>query len=496
MAPASVDNAIPAYLSRAGSGFMLVVEAKPGASGRPVGRVVSAHDSTDPSIRPDLEIITSQALGDGSATVCDRKAPAIGGVPATVPASFASTQRISDTISDLACRFEVFVDSAAACTTTSKGEFSFVDKGSTAQFCMVVARAWGFPLGDTLLTVRVRDVDGNSGPSKQLRIRVPSAADAQMAEPRLDQPAPGKAEVNAVPQTAHSGSTTSGSVTKPAVLPAPTTLPSEPVAAARSSGQRPAGPEVPVLTAAQRALTDSDLAVVVGIEKYQDLPASDYSGADAGLVKQYFVALGVPERNIELLLNERATQSGIRKIVESWLPNRVKAGSRVFFYYSGHGAPDPASGNAYLVPYDGDPNYLATTGYAIQTLYDKLGALPATEVAVVLDACFSGTGGRSVLAKGARPLVMVAETRSVAPNLAVLGATTAAQISTSSAEIGHGILTYYFLKAINDGKRDLAEIYTAITPEVEDAAKLLNVRQTPSLLPDVSELRGRFRFRN
>ncbi|MBI4517885.1 MAG: hypothetical protein HY699_18930 [Deltaproteobacteria bacterium] len=108
---------------------------------------------------------------------------------------------------------------------------------------------------------------------------------------------------------------------------------------------------------------------------------------------------------------------------------------------------------------------------------------------MVLDACFSGAGGRSVLAKGARPLVMIKETRTLA-------AARGAQISTSSPEVGHGILTYYFLKAIRDGKKDLAEIYRTITPEVGDAAKLLNVTQTPSLIPDASELRGRFRFRN
>ena len=60
-----------------------------------------------------------------------------------------------------------------------------------------------------------------------------------------------------------------------------------------------------------KIMGDNDMAVVIGVERYQDLPASDYSSSDAKLMKEYLVSLGVKERNIELLLNERATQSSI-----------------------------------------------------------------------------------------------------------------------------------------------------------------------------------------
>ncbi|MCX8023253.1 MAG: hypothetical protein N2745_10835, partial [Syntrophorhabdaceae bacterium] len=72
---------------------------------------------------------------------------------------------------------------------------------------------------------------------------------------------------------------------------------------------------------------------------------------------------------------------------------------------------------------------------------------------VKLDSCFSGAGGRSVLAKGARPLVIMSDIKTIPPNMAVLSATQGTQISVSSPEKGHGIFTYYFLKALKDGKR-------------------------------------------
>ncbi|MEN6623529.1 MAG: S41 family peptidase [Smithella sp.] len=253
--------------------------------------------------------------------------------------------------------------------------------------------------------------------------------------------------------------------------------------------------EKPTFTAAEKIWTENDLAVIIGVEKYQDLPAAEYSSKDAYLVKDFFISLGLKERNIELLLNERATLSSIKKTLETWLPNHARKNSRVVIYYSGHGAPDASSGDAYLVPYDGDPNYLSDTGYPLKRLYEKMGRLHVKEVIVVLDSCFSGSGGRSVLAKGARPLVMMTATPIISNNMVVLSAAEGSQISASSPEKGHGLFTYYFLKALNEGRKNILDVYEYIRPQVEDEAKMLNVRQTPQISPRVEKLKGKFYLR-
>lgn len=166
---------------------------------------------------------------------------------------------------------------------------------------------------------------------------------------------------------------------------------------------------IPILDNPQVVFGQDDVAVIIGIEKYQNIPKSEFSYNDAKLMKGYLKALGFPERNIEFITDEKATRSGIEKTVENWLSNRAKKSSRVFIYYSGHGSPEPTTGKASLVPYDGDPNYLSVTGYPISRLYDKLGQLQVKEVVIVLDACFSGAGGRSVIAKGTRPIVITTE---------------------------------------------------------------------------------------
>jgi WD40 repeat protein len=269
---------------------------------------------------------------------------------------------------------------------------------------------------------------------------------------------------------------------KPAYMPAPSPPP-EPADDVN---------DVPDFNATQRK---NDIAVVIGIENYRSLPKSDFSKSDAKIVKDYLKALGFPERNIAFLTEESASLSDIKKTMELWLPNRVKKDSTVVIYYSGHGAPDPSTGDAYIVPYDGDPNYLAVTGYPLKAMYERLGKMQAGKVLVLIDSCFSGAGGRSLLAKGARPLVMMAEQSALSRNLAVLSATQGSQISTSSPEKGHGVFTYYFLKALKDGKKDLADIYESIKPQVEDEARAMNVQQSPSLSPETEQVKGNFAVR-
>lgn len=231
-----------------------------------------------------------------------------------------------------------------------------------------------------------------------------------------------------------------------------------------------------------------DYAVVIGIENYADLPAATYAERDATAVRNFIRAMGVPERNIVLMTGSRATKSGLEKTIEDWLPNNVSAKSRVYFYYSGHGAPDAKSGGAYLLPSDGDPQYLSRTGYPLKQLYFQLGQLKAKSVLVALDSCFSGAGGRSVLAKGTRPLVGKID-MSVQPEgkVSVISASAGDQISGSNDEAGYGLFTYNLLQGLNGGAKNsqgevtLKSLYSYLKPHVQDDARRSNRDQTPQL---------------
>ena len=267
----------------------------------------------------------------------------------------------------------------------------------------------------------------------------------------------------------------------------------------------PAAPPAPVsdvdrLPAPMAKPRPNAYAIVIGIESYRaHLPKADFADRDAQLVGEYLIrVLGYPEGHVVVLVNENATKTDLEKYVEAWLPNNIEADGSVFIYYSGHGAPNPKSGDAYLVPYDGDATFVEKTGYPLKRLYAYLEKLPAKDITVVLDSCFSGAGGRSVLAEGARPMVLSVENTLLAGGkTVVLAASAGDQISGTFKEKGHGLFTYFFLKGLQgeadankDGTIDLAELYEYVKPNVQKIArKQYNNEQTPQLLASPELLR-------
>jgi hypothetical protein len=266
------------------------------------------------------------------------------------------------------------------------------------------------------------------------------------------------------------------------------------------AGEAPSRKVSPVITsdidelpAARSKPNRNAYAIVIGIENYRrNLPKADYAAQDARLVAAYLIkVMGYPEENVVTLVNENATNVDLAKYFEKWLSNNVEKDGTVFVYYSGHGAPNPRTGSAYLVPYDGDPSFIDQTGYSLQRMYDALGRLKAKEIIVALDSCFSGAGGRSVLAEGARPLVINLQSSLVLPgNIKVMAAASGDQISSTYKNKGHGLFTYFMLKGIKnkdvmnpDGSIRMDDLFGYIGPQVERIArKHYNNEQTPQLI--------------
>jgi len=166
--PLGEIKGVPVYFRSSGFGFKLVVEAKAGMNGLAPGTTTSDRAPGDPTRRPDLQVESARPLGDGSSAVCD------GGVPAIDPPDFGASQIVADALNDLGCNFGTATSPNFACTQDQFGTTSFVDPTTKVQFCSQVERPFAFPDGDTLLSLRVRDVAGNLGPLRQLLLRVGS----------------------------------------------------------------------------------------------------------------------------------------------------------------------------------------------------------------------------------------------------------------------------------------------------------------------------------
>jgi hypothetical protein len=229
-------------------------------------------------------------------------------------------------------------------------------------------------------------------------------------------------------------------------------------------------------------------ALIIGIERYRDVSAATGARGDAErFAEMARTTLGVPDDNVRLLLDDRASKTDIAKQIR-WLQSNVPAGGRIYVYFSGHGAPDPTNGTSYIVPYDGDPQYLGESAIKMTQVLGDLEKTKAKDVIAFADSCFSGAGGRSVLAPGTRPLVRVEEVKTTA-RVALLSASSGAEISGPTADGKGGLFSKYLIDAIGSGQADmngdgqisLKELDDWIKPRVKREAKRANREQTPSV---------------
>lgn len=230
-------------------------------------------------------------------------------------------------------------------------------------------------------------------------------------------------------------------------------------------------------------------AVIVGIEKYTGLPTPTGARADAerfaDVAKR---SLGIPAAHVHLLIDAQGTKGSIEREVE-WAKSSVPPGGRIYFYFSGHGAPDASAGASYILPVDGDPKFLPQTALLEAEVMKRLSESKAREVLAIVDSCFSGAGGRSVLPPGARALVRVREDKPAA-RLAILSASSGAETSGPKSDGSAGLFTDYVIQGLGtgaadldgDGQVSLQELSDYVRPRVAREAKKDNRDQTPSLV--------------
>jgi uncharacterized caspase-like protein len=209
-------------------------------------------------------------------------------------------------------------------------------------------------------------------------------------------------------------------------------------------------------------------------------------------MKEYLQnTLGISENKIYLKTNDDVGKAEFDKVFskDGWLEKRMNKGKTdLYFFYAGHGAPDIKEDKAFLIPYDGDPNYASQTGYALDDLYANLGRLNARTTTVFLDACFSGANRESeILLAGARPVFIEVEA-SAAGNVTVFSAAGGKEISSAWPEKKHGLFSYFLMKGMKgeadingDKKLTVGELGDYIHENVSDMAGMLDREQTPGL---------------
>lgn len=181
----------PVYSVLFGSGFRVVVEGRPGVSGASVdpAQLYSYKSNRNDPIElqiPDLQIEASNLLGSQNTGVCTGTSTSPDGVPGIAVPNFEPTQEIVNLLNDFGCRFKNGAGGytgrsvADACVQYTDldgnptGEYGYADpNNSRTEFCSEPITAnERFPVGNTVLTARLRDTSGNAGTAAQIVVHV------------------------------------------------------------------------------------------------------------------------------------------------------------------------------------------------------------------------------------------------------------------------------------------------------------------------------------
>lgn len=229
-------------------------------------------------------------------------------------------------------------------------------------------------------------------------------------------------------------------------------------------------------------------AVIIGNERYTQVAHVPFASNDARIFAEYCrKTLGLPARNVKVYENATygtmiGAVSDIQKIARAF-----KGDINVIFYYAGHGIPDEATGDGYLLPIDADGMNMRVC-YPLSQLYKDLASMQARSVTCFMDACFSGAQRGSGMVVAARGVTIKAKNDHPTGNTVVFTAATDKQTAYPYEEKGHGMFTYYLLKKLRDTKGDctLGELGTYICDEVAKQAVVTNGKeQTPVVLTSV-----------
>jgi hypothetical protein len=191
-----------------------------------------------------------------------------------------------------------------------------------------------------------------------------------------------------------------------------------------------------------------DLAIVVGAERHEFLPATPYAARDAALFREYAErALGAPPANLFFFADGAATREALLVALER-VRAAAKPHSRVWFYYAGFGGVDPRAGTAYLATHDADPRQWAATTLTLEQLYGALERVKAAQTTVLLDASFDGRGARTWDEEEHAALARTARLPRTPAGVTVFMAASPGEGAGDLEEHRHGVFTYYLLRGL------------------------------------------------
>ena len=226
-------------------------------------------------------------------------------------------------------------------------------------------------------------------------------------------------------------------------------------------------------------------ALIVGNEDYSsyqnDLSSEvnvDFAEHDARVFRDYVIStLGVPEKNISLLINGTSGQMNQYLAKLNLIAKNSKGEAMIIFYYAGHGLPEEVTKEPYLIPVDVSAKDMSLA-IKLNDVFYKLTEYPNKRVTIFLDACFSG-GARNQGLLAARAVKIRPNEQQLNGNLVVFTASSGEESSLPYKEKYHGMFTYFLLKKLQEskGKTTYRELSTYIKEKVALESILINSKE-------------------
>ena len=233
------------------------------------------------------------------------------------------------------------------------------------------------------------------------------------------------------------------------------------------------------------------IALIIGNEDYSSFQPGlakevnvDFAKNDAKVFKEYCEkTLGILPENITLLLN--ATYGSMRQSIDriNKLMKNSDGDIEVIFYYAGHGLPDEATKEAYLIPVDINGSNVQS-GIKLQDVYKSFSEYESLGVTMFIDACFSG-GARGEQMVKARGVKIVPKADYLEGNILSFTASSGNQSSNAYMEKKHGLFTYYLLKTLQESKGNISykDFWNGLKKKVSfESVNINNKEQEPQVI--------------
>lgn len=196
---------------------------------------------------------------------------------------------------------------------------------------------------------------------------------------------------------------------------------------------------------------EKDVALVITIERYADLPPIEGAEANGVAWVRWFEKVrGVRPDKIVHLINKQGTKGEMlakaRELAELADPK-----GRIWVIFIGHGAPAEDQSEGLFVGWAAQQSARELYGQSLRQseLVDALGGGRRTPIVMVADACFNGTSrSGDTIARGLQPVLLADRQEALPANVTVLSAGRADQFAGQLPGAARPAFSYLVLGAL------------------------------------------------